>query len=557
MKLLSGLAAIAVAATTLVAAPAGAAPMTPTRLAGDWIASQLTDGIAVGDFADIGLSIDAGLAFEAIGDTAGAELVADRIEPALVTSEAYPYGYVTSDEYSWPGNEYLGQGRYANATAKAAAFAGRVGRDAATAYDNVDLVAQLEDLTDDATGVIGDDTSFSDYANTIGQAFAVEALARAGSDEAGAATQALLAQQCPAGYFLFTLGSTECGDVPSADVTALAVISLRASGIGSTRVAAAVALATQWLESVQKSDGSFEGDASTPGSNANSTGLAGWALGEVGRSTSAARAAVWTRSMQVADAGACASQAPTGAVAYNVADLSAARTDGIAGSSTVRDKWRRATFQSAPVLRWAPAATEPLSISTPVSAAERTTVAATVRGLAAGEQACVSLGGDARRVVGTGSDLVVSFVLPAGAAARTFTLATLGGTTTSTTAAIVTPAPATPAAPATGELSVPKVVRVKNNDVVKVEIACDAARPCAGRLKLRSARKVELAGGERRTLVLAKSSYTVAPGATATVKTRLTKPARAVLGKKRLRVVATQTARGAEPARTTFWIRRR
>ena len=122
--------------------------------------------------------------------------------------------------------------------------------------------------------------------------------------------------------------------MPSADTTALAVISLRESGIGSTKVAAAVSLATQWLESVQLPDGSFDGDASAPGKNSNSTGLAGWALGEAGRTASAARAAAWMRGLQVADPGACATQAPTGAIAYNADDLVSGRASGL-GAKTV------------------------------------------------------------------------------------------------------------------------------------------------------------------------------------------------------------------------------
>lgn len=47
-----------------------------------------------------------------------------------------------------------------------------------------------------------------------------------------------------------------------------------------------------------------------------------------------------------------------------------------------------------------------------------------------------------------------------------------------------------------------------------------------------------------------------APGRTSRVTMTLTQPARAVLGKKRIGVVATQTARRAEPVATKFWLRR-
>jgi len=551
MKLTPGLAAVTLAslvATTLAAQPASAATVPPTQLAGDWISTQLTDGIAVGDFADIGLTIDAGLALESMGDTARAELIGDSIAGTLVTSDDFPYGYAASDEGGTTG-------RYANATAKAAAFTGRIGRDPSTAYDSIDLLAQLEELTDDTTGVIADQSLYGNYENAIGQAFAVEALARAGSDEAGAATDALLAQQCPAGYFLFTLGSTSCGDVPSADTTALAVISLRESGIGSTRVAAAISLATQWLESVQLPDGSFAGDASAPGKNANSTGLAGWALGEAGRTASAARAAAWTRGLQAADPGACETQAPTGAIAYNAEDLASARTSGLGAKTGV---WRRATFQAAPVLRWAPPASGALGISAPASAAASSKVDVVVRGLAAGEHGCVTNGPATRLVTGTGGDLAVSFDLPATVpAAHTFTVTTLSGTQSATTNVAAQPAPAPEPAPVVGELSVAKVEKVGRNNRFKVSVDCDAAQVCTGKIKVRTATKVERANGRKVRLVVAKSAYEVQPGRTSRVTLELTKPARAVVGKKRIRVVATQSVRGAEPVATKFWLRRK
>lgn len=556
MKLTSGLAAAAIVASVLAPSSVSAAVAPDSTvapgLAADWITTQLTDGIAEGDFgADVGLSIDAGLALDAFGRDAGAAAVADGIGGRLVTSTDVPYGYVSSDEYDFqPPYDFQQVGYYANATAKAAAFAGRVGRDPRTAYASVDLVAQLQTLTDDATGVIADDSFYGDYANTIGQAFAVEALTRAGSPEAAKATDALLAQQCPAGYFLFTLGSTACGEVPSADTTALAVISLRESGLGSARVAGAVSLATQWLESVQQADGSFAGDASTPGSNANSTGLAGWALGLSGRTAAATRAAAWTRGLQAADPGACATQAPTGAIAYDAADLAAARSGGLGTKAGV---WRRATFQAAPVLRWAPAAATPLAVSAPASAAAGSTVTVTVRGLAAGQHGCVTTGSTKRLVTGTGDDVALAFTLPATApASHTFAVTTLEGARSATTTVA---APAEPA-PATGDLVVANVVTVGRANTFKVAVACDGPAPCAGKLKVRTARKVVTESGRKVRLVVAKSSYSVAPGDTEKVRLTLLKPARKVLGS-RTRVVATQTTAGADPVSTKFWLRRK
>lgn len=563
MKLLSGLAAVALAATTLtLPSSASAATTDPTQRADDWIAAELTDGLAVGQYgADVGLSVDAGLALDATGRADTAAAIGNAIGSRLVTSEDVPYGYVSSDEYDFnPPYDFVQVGHYANATAKAAAFTQRIERNPATAYPAVDLVDQLETLTDDATGVIADDSSFGNYANTIGQAFAAEALTVADSPEARAATDALLAQQCPAGYFRFDLAATACAAdeaAPSPDTTGLAVLSLVESGDTSEAVTNAIADATAWLESVQRPDGSLEGDASAPGSNANSTGLAAWALGSTGHDAAATRAAAWVRSLQVADAGACASQAPTGAIAYNPADLTEARSAGIAANPTVRDKWRRSSFQAAPALMWAPAATTPLAISTPATAVEKTSVSATVRGLAAGEQACVSLGTDARRVVGTGSELTVTFTLPAGAAPRTFTVATLDGTATSTTTAtavppIVTPAPAPDPAPSVGELSAAKVVKVRKNRF-KVTVACDATVACAGTLTVRTAGKVKVPGMVRKKLVMvSERTYTVAPGSERRLVLKLTRTARALVADGPLKVRAVQKAKGAQRSVTTF-----
>lgn len=566
MKLFSGSVAIAIAATALAAPANAATPAPPTKIAGDWIVGELTDGLAIGDYgADIGLTVDAGLALDAIGHSADAGAIGDAIAPALVTSEGYPYGYVRSDEND-------GEGRYANATAKAAAFTQRIGRDAGTAYSEVDLLAQLEELTSDATGQIADDSIYGDYANTIGQSFAVEALAVAGSTEAEAAAGALLNQQCPAGYFRLTLKSAGCADdadAPNPDVTALAVISLIESGSTSSAVSGAVADAADWLESVQQADGSLEGDAWTPGSNTNSTGLAGWALGKAGRTVAAAEAAAWARSMQVADAGACATLAPTGGIAYNAGDLAEARDEGV---TLKRDAWRRATFQAAPALLWAPAAGASLGIMTPATAAEKGIVQATVSGLAAGEHGCVALGSTARPVTGTGDELIVEFELPAGPGAHTFSVTTLGGTQSSTT---TVPAPeptptstptsaptsaptssTTPVAPVVGQLVAGKTEKVKNN-AFKVAVTCDGSEVCTGKLKVRTKRTVKRANGTTPHLLIAKKEYSVEPGETARITLKLTRPARAVLGSRRLRVEAVQTARGAESSSARFWLRRK
>ena len=566
MKFSPGLAAVALAATVL-AQPASAAtttPVSPAKIAGDWIAAEVPDALAAGDFDFYqGQLIDAGLALRATGHQTDAHEVAEALAPRLVTTEPNEYGYVTSTEYDTYTDPtadpvYLQVGRYGNPTAKAAAFTERVGLDASTQYADVDLIAQLEDLTDDTTGRIFDDSSYGSYTNTIGQAFAVEALTNAGSSEAGAATDALLAQQCDAGFFPLDLGATCPTSEAYPDVTALAVISLVESGATSPEVSAAIASAADWLESLQLPDGSFPGDGGASGANTNGTGLAGWALGEAGRTAAAAKAAVWTRGLQVSDAGACATQAPTGAIAYNADDFTSGRVEGL---GTKQQTWRIASYQAAPLLRWAPAASGALAIATPSTATEKVMVNAVVSGLAAGEYACVTLGGTVRSVKGTGSDVTVPFELPTGSGSYPFSVTTLGGTQSSTTTvpAPVSPTPtSTPPTeePIVGELTTSKVEWVRNN-TFKLTVSCDSAAACDGKLKVRTVHKVELRNGSVRKLLVAKTEYSVGTGETATVRLKLQRPARAVLGSKRLRVVATQTARGAETASAAFWLRRK
>jgi hypothetical protein len=168
----------------------------------------------------------------------------------------------------------------------------------------------------------------------------------------------------------------------------------------------------------------------------------------------------------------------------------------------------------------------------------------------------VTFGTTERLVTGTGSDLTVSFDFPAAVpATHTFTVTTLSGAQSATTSVAAPPVPA----PVVGDLAVAKVEKVGRNNRFKVSVACEAAAAaaCRGKLKVRTARKVERADGTEVRLVVAKSAYSVEPGRAVTVRLSLTKPARAVLGKKRIRVVATQTARGAEPVATKFWLRRK
>lgn len=330
-----------------------AAQDTPRALAAaDWLTAQLEDGLLLGQYgADYGLSIDTALSLEGIEPHE--ETVASITQAVAANVESYTTGV-----------DFDSQDVYAGPVAKAAVLAQVAGEDPAD-FGGVDLVDRLEDRVADqapAEGRLGDDVTDpkgTDYANTIGQAYAVRALTAAGSAEASAATAYLLDQQCEAGYFRLYFGAPDATDQgcdaasrkdspPDTDVTAMAVLAL-AELPEDAEVDPAVDRAVAWLLAEQGADGGFGGGISTPSPNANSTGLAGWALGGQGEQEAAARAAGWLSDLQVSDLPCEGKQDETGAVAYDDAALADGRGGGL---DDARDQWRSATVQAVPALRW-------------------------------------------------------------------------------------------------------------------------------------------------------------------------------------------------------------
>ena len=173
-------------------------------------------------------------------------------------------------------------------------------------------------------------------------------------------------------------------------------------------------------------------------------------------------------------------------------------------------------------------------------------------GVGAGEPACVSFGGQAKRVTGTGSASNVTFQLPAGVATHTFRLTTLGGSTTATTSATSTPAPTPAPVPQVGALETRRVVKVNRRNRFAVSVACEGTTSCVGKLKVRTARKVAIGSG-KRVVTVAKRDYTVTAGQEKRLVLKLIKVGRRVLADGKLKVKAVQKAPGAERAVTTFW----
>jgi hypothetical protein len=116
-------------------------------------------------------------------------------------------------------------------------------------------------------------------------------------------------------------------------------------------VRASIADAKSWLKRAQRANGSFGGGPSTETPNANSTGLAAWALGETGACRPARKAAQWVGRLQVpGDVTGTPLEGEEGAIAYDRAAYTAGETDGITVES--RDQWRRTASQAAPGLRY-------------------------------------------------------------------------------------------------------------------------------------------------------------------------------------------------------------
>lgn len=559
--------ATAITSTTLLsfAVPARAHPAGDRAVSAGstWLKAQLTDGILHNeeyDYDDLGLSADVAFALDAVGgQDATVTQIVDAVEPV---AESWVGGFT-------PGRVYAGS------LAKMVSVVQAAGQDP-EAFNGTDQVSRLEGLVsstapltgrlEDAGVVVGDPYD-ADYVNVIGQSFAARALTAAGSSRAAAATSFLLDQQCNDGFFRASLtadktqadqGCVDGTHTGSVDTTALAVINILDTPGASTTAKGAAALAATWLKGQQAADGSFTAGG-PEGYNANSTGLAGWALAEAGHDVAATKAASWLRGLQVSDLAPCTTTlaAQNGAIVYKPEDLTAART---AGSLNVpaRERARRASAQALPALANVPVGGA-LSISAPSTAEEKSTVTVTVSGLGAGEPGCVSLGGQAKPVTGTGTPLAVTFTLPTGATTHTFRLATLGGSSTATTNATAAPVtPTTPVVePVVGHLRASKVERVRHNRF-RLAVACKGPEVCEGSLVVRTKRVVERtdSAAKARRLVVARATYSVEPGGKSAVVLKVRRAARVLLLNGRVRVVAQQSSPGADDVRTAFWLKR-
>jgi hypothetical protein len=429
--------ALSVTGLALVTSPAQAATDNrPVTIAATWVEHQLTDGLIHNDqynFDDIGLTVDAGFGLAAVGGhTKTVSEIADAVAPQLTT------GYVSGDEFaSVSPYGFVQVGKYGAQGAKALVFAQVAGKDTAT-WGGLNLVTFVENRIASApvAGRLNSDSSYGDFTNTIGQAFAARGLTTAASAKAADATTFLLRQQCAAGYFRLAISDATCdadGGTADTDTTAITVQQLAAIASPTQAVTDALANAKTWLLAAQHADGSFGGGASTTASNTNSTSAAGIALGTLGQTAAAAKAAVWVRQHQADELNGCPTPlfAETGALAYNDAATTAARADGI--TANTEDQWRRATAASLPVLQYAPAATPALALTGPtgfLSAGSSATY--TVSGVIPGDKVCLSAFGVNRPVAADANGhATVSLTLPADTANRVVSVKDHAGTTKS------------------------------------------------------------------------------------------------------------------------------
>lgn len=342
---------VAVAAAGLVTAtmlqtPAQAAPVDDGAT---WLTAQLDENSVVyneqfGGFEDLGLTIDVGLALQRVGGH-DADVAAVR---EAMSSRVDAYTTYEDDVY-------------ANSVAKLMAFAQRSSGGAGKKFGGVNLLKRLNGVVlmkGRLEGRLADKSS-ADYANTLGQAFAVEALARAGSGKADEVRGFLLQQQCGAGWFRLGFSGKKASeqgcrakkDQPDTDATVFAIDGLRSLEKKNKAVRTAIREGLDWLERSQAADGGHGGGVATEAANANSTGLAAMVLGDAGRCESATAAAQWVADLQVTgDQTGTPLEGEEGAVAYDEAAMTAAEADGI--TVETRDQWRRAGSQAVPGLRY-------------------------------------------------------------------------------------------------------------------------------------------------------------------------------------------------------------
>jgi hypothetical protein len=387
--------ALSLAGLVATSTPASAAVDSgPADAAASWLVAQAPGGIVHNeqyDFDDIGLSADVALGLAGLGGhDAQVATIADAIAPRA--------------QGEWYTSTYEGvTTTYAGSLAKAVVLAQAAGDDPTT-FGGQNLVTALEATVSDAPGTLGRvqdvNNDFSDT-NTFGQAYAAQGLAAVGSADAASVTAFLLEQQCSDGWFRLDFAKRDAavqtcdGDAastPDTDATAIALMAL--VSMHNDALVPAIDKAEAWLLQTQKKSGAWGGGKTTEAPNANSTGLAGWALAAVGGDDAAvADAAAWVRGHQLTNVANCVwfADADRGAIGYDSNAVQAAGATPI--DAEKQDQFRRATAQALPLLQWAPAGDgDPQVLFAPGYSQAGKKVSVGVVGAAPGEALCAMLG---------------------------------------------------------------------------------------------------------------------------------------------------------------------
>jgi hypothetical protein len=332
-------------ASTLTVAGDGSAVAAPAhssraKQAGHWLDSQVTRGRVHNgqyDFDDWGLTIDTAFALAAIG---GHHQTLHAMTAAIQRHYFKSYATFNGDKSAGP-------------MAKSLLAAEVLGKNPRKFGGHNLRKAVLSLVAPGSAGFEAGrvrDTGDTDFSNTFAQAYAVIGLARSGGARPST-VHYLLKQQCSEGYFRLTeVAGESCDQSASAadvDATALAIQALKAaSSHGLAIPARVVGRAANWLEDAQRKNGSFRGGTSTPGPNANSTGLAAQALHSVpGHKAEVRKAARYIHSIQITRKRAHgAATRDIGAIAYDRAGLRNALKNGI--QKIERDQFRRASAQA-------------------------------------------------------------------------------------------------------------------------------------------------------------------------------------------------------------------
>lgn len=414
MKRTRALATAAVGAVALstaaAVAPTATAVTDPGAAAGaDWLAGKLVNGIATYPQADYneawevtvkpeyGITIDTYFALKQVG-------VQSSTQAEIIIALS---GHATDYVAGFGSVAPAAAGKLASAVATFGAnpksFGGR------------NLIGDIEAATDDATG-----ETTGTYGG-VGQAWATRGLVWGGSPEATKSVAFLLSKQCPNGSFK-QVYTADCTAAVQVDSTAQAIAALNDAKAKGFNVADAIAKAGAALVSAQAADGSFVSGGGN--ANANSTGLAAWALKLAQKPAAADKAATWISALQVTAANSASTplSSQVGAVAYDAAALTNGKADGI--EDAVTDQWVRASAQAVPGLTARLGATSVKPATSTGFASSGKAFAVTATGLEPGEPFTAAIAGGASVQGTVSADGVASATLtaPVGNAKRIVTV---------------------------------------------------------------------------------------------------------------------------------------